>query len=761
MSNENSRSVPEHIPRLSEVLRGNATSAASSGATSRSSRPSPTRAASSNNTLSPPWKAGYYTSLKTQKRIKEAALSGQTAGQAGRVLQTFLDTPPERCNPANLVCALTLSAKLIGRQPMSSQFQSYFYQTTSILQHMLKDQSALSARQLCNVIWAIAKHYARNHRLLPLPHEQLVLSSQTAMGRAERWDLRQDGDDPAKRLDETIDAIAQKLAFLLEEDSSVAKEGELCMATWAYGVLRPRIRPPGWKLGPQTSQYGGETATETTPDFIKFEKWTSQSSEVEEEENTDTPSATDKLFDSVAFALIKRDGGRGGLRLQKLKWREIANVAWAYASHGGSSTASAQDLLNGIADEAAYRLRANEDDQVSSRDIAQVVWSLGALQCDNFRLADSLVVLIDAVAETSCNGSDKGRPFQQWSCADLVQVVLSLAHARINELPLLCKLYEEASIRLKHDGDEQTSNVNRKAFRPWEISVLLWAQARLYLKSPQGSVFDTFAMNAAKSISILARKTGSLAELGIGAQEGANIAWSLTVLESAANPQGTHVISMIFDEAAVSCKEDRILHLEHAHQLWQALFLLEEESPQAVNGVAPWFREYLHNKWVAEKARTKMSSARHRSLSQALDLMGVAHKNEHDEDIDVAIVLKPNASWSHQTVGDNHDQVVKVAVEFDGPNHFTRQQEAVVEGTKAPYPRTLGHTVLKYRLLKKQGWNVVRVPYYEFDKIPFWASMERQRYLQRLLKTHGNLKFSEMDISEYIIQNPNRKSRFD
>jgi very-short-patch-repair endonuclease len=68
---------------------------------------------------------------------------------------------------------------------------------------------------------------------------------------------------------------------------------------------------------------------------------------------------------------------------------------------------------------------------------------------------------------------------------------------------------------------------------------------------------------------------------------------------------------------------------------------------------------------------------------------------------------------------------VKLAVEFDGPNHFTRQKQAASPFEKPETPRALGHTVLKYRLLKKQGWIVVRVPYYEFDRIPFWASMVR------------------------------------
>ena len=67
-------------------------------------------------------------------------------------------------------------------------------------------------------------------------------------------------------------------------------------------------------------------------------------------------------------------------------------------------------------------------------------------------------------------------------------------------------------------------------------------------------------------------------------------------------------------------------------------------------------------------------------------------------------------------------------MEFDGPHHFTlmasteEDLKSIESGAKIT-PRVLGHTMLKYRLLKNKGWTVVRIPYYEFDKIPFWASM--------------------------------------
>jgi hypothetical protein len=283
-----------------------------------------------------------------------------------------------------------------------------------------------------------------------------------------------------------------------------------------------------------------------------------------------------------------------------------------------------------------------------------------------------------------------------------------------------------------------------------------------------GGEYDDFAQDAPKFfLKALRGSGGSLTKARIGPQEQANTVWSLVVLEQYHTNEAVKLINLIFQEAARSCKDDKTVQLEHAHQLWQAYFILQEDCPEAVKDVPEWFVTYLREKWSLEKARDKLSSARHRSLSNTLQLMGVDHINEHDEDIDVAIILQPNAAWVHQTeVFDDSetsidDDNLLVAVEFDGPNHFTRINDSSSSTSPPGPPRALGHTVLKYNLLKKQGWTVVRVPYYEFDKIPFWASMERQRYLQRKLKTHANIQFSQVDVSEYKALVPNRKSRFD
>jgi very-short-patch-repair endonuclease len=151
--------------------------------------------------------------------------------------------------------------------------------------------------------------------------------------------------------------------------------------------------------------------------------------------------------------------------------------------------------------------------------------------------------------------------------------------------------------------------------------------------------------------------------------------------------------------------------------------------------------------------------------------MKVAHRNEYKDDVDVAIVLEDDTSFTHKAQKqiseyDEEKARLKIAVEFDGPHHFTvaastRDDLELIEKGAKIVPRVLGHTVLKYRMLKKKGWTVVRIPYFEFDKIPHWATMERQRYLQRCLKTHKEIRFSGVDVSEYQAIPQTRHSRFD
>ena len=904
----------------------------SSSSSSSSSSPPPRKLKKRVEAL--PWRASYHSSKRTQGRIKKAfeysssSLPSQQRGshahfRAQRVLDELLDTPPQYCNAVNLVCALTYSAKAMGGQDRHQKhyndnnnnkanndkanlyLRKSLQETFDILHDLLvihREEKLFTPRQLCNVCWAIAKHYDRDPDLiLPSSQSSSTLTSTSSSGKKkeEVWDwaslLNEENiinDDDKKddvdvssqlRLAQTIDEIARQLTVILfqEDEKEIEadhvdvqdglnvkkkkmkktfqqpkiKLGEICMACWAYGKLKPRETPPGWPEPPQMARVTTAMTTSTTTDnspttsannndinmsfesFGSFGKGSANKIIANNDNNSNTNNngdrkavtVTDMLFDAIGYALCQSNDDKYDevshldhydteptiMLLEDCTWSELANVGWAFASHGRCRSRESELLLKSLAEEASNRLKddgtiANNNNKNNQnflvRDISQLLWTLGTLQADNFRLGDGLVVLVESLSANLRLGTKtgsrfvQGRPLRSWSCADLVQTAVALAHARIDEKLLLTAVYEEGNYRLMEGSSsnnksssssltpslvERTSRNgrlsgdDRRTFHPWEASVLLWAQARLYLTEQEGVEFDEFTEDAPLFfLKALREKRGSFTECRIGPQEQANIVWSLVTLEKYHSTEAIILIDLIFAEAARSCKKNRSIQLEHAHQLWQAYFMLEEDCPEAVKRIPKWFVTYLKGKWSIEKARDKKSSARHRSLSSTLQLMGVDHINEHDEDIDVAIILQPNAQWVHETdmddeitdsVIDGEEDHVSVAVEFDGPNHFTRvrinDDEPPAAGTFPPSrpdpPRALGHTVLKYRLLKKQGWTVVRVPYYEFDKIPFWASMERQRYLQRKLKTHANINFSEVDVSEYKELTPDFKSRFD
>mmetsp|Transcript_4657 Transcript_4657/g.11852 ORF Transcript_4657/g.11852 Transcript_4657/m.11852 type:complete len:1143 (-) Transcript_4657:429-3857(-) len=844
-----------------------------------------------------PWMAGYHTSRKTQEKIQqtfEAVTKKESVRRilrptqrSKRVLDTLLQTQTYLCNPANIVGALTYSVKAMGHayiQKPDPALRRTLYDVFDILHELLvekqddKPRIAFQPRQLCNVIWAIAKHVDRDPGLLPSSSSSSRSSTsipsslntdvKTDEGKSDDNGISNKRDTQEGRLDELIDEIAGQLTELLRDEQheptekdthdeqqkkensnnnylkksapsrplmpstpskTNLKTGEICMACWAYGKLRPRVIPPGRVVRPQMGrvrQKDISTRRSSPTDrqniiTLKHESWGSRRPFLgpstlinDKSDDLDTErdySGTDgdiidDFFDAVGAALCERrnpnDQTNGVVtkshhttsRLEECRWSELANIGWAFASHGISRSADSERLLNHLSFVTANRLAKDGTVATKSnpnllvRDVAQIIWSLGTLQSDNFRIADGLLDVVDSLIENLQIGKEvgtsfrKGRPLQHWCCADLVQVTIALAHARIDETLLLQSLYEEGIHRLMEGTSESSvtsiGNIadGRRTFHPWEVSIMLWAQARLSLTDPQGTMFEEFATDApGYFLQALKDHKGSFRDARIGPQEQANIAWSLVVLEKFDSPDAIELLNSIFINSARTCKEEGVIQLDHANQLWQAYFILAEDCPMAVADIPDWFVEYLSDKWTQEKARDKLSSARHKQLSSLLQLMGIDHVNESDEDIDVAIILKPNANWVYQTDTDDWDDErpspsaestdkMMLAVEFDGPNHFTRVEHLNRRGDPGSFepPRALGHTVLKYRLLKKQGWTVVRVPYYEFDRIPFWASMERQRYLQRKLKTSASIEFSEVDVSEYKALTPNRiESRFD
>jgi hypothetical protein len=76
--------------------------------------------------------------MNTQAKIK--AIAAEMEGRpdhdkATAILLALLDTPPEQVNEANVVCALTLSAKCVStNMQTSSELRRYLFQVLDILE---------------------------------------------------------------------------------------------------------------------------------------------------------------------------------------------------------------------------------------------------------------------------------------------------------------------------------------------------------------------------------------------------------------------------------------------------------------------------------------------------------------------------------------------------------------------------------------------------------------------------------------------------
>ena len=94
-----------------------------------------------------------------------------------------------------------------------------------------------------------------------------------------------------------------------------------------------------------------------------------------------------------------------------------------------------------------------------------------------------------------------------------------------------------------------------------------------------------------------------------------------------------------------------------------------------------------------------------REVGESLRRLGISHELEYTTadglfSIDLAITDR------------------RIALEFDGPSHFTTN-------TLEP----LGHTRLRDRLLSAMGWRVVSIPFFEWDRLH--QTEQRDAYVER------------------------------
>lgn len=222
-----------------------------------------------------------------------------------------------------------------------------------------------------------------------------------------------------------------------------------------------------------------------------------------------------------------------------------------------------------------------------------------------------------------------------------------------------------------------------EAFRPQELVQIMWAFA--CMNHPIDFLFDSLDVLAVGKLDAQAATFK-----GFSQQQLASLAWSSAVLGRMERPWFISLWNCINARSAAWTSEvDRKPKgAQHLCQLYQANLAIRLECADSVLSTDRELEATINEAWEKEKAASKLTSGDHREVDRLLvGATGRAWVSEYEGapySLDLALVE------------------AKVALEIDGPTHFSRNSNT-----------PLGHTVLKQRLLRAAGWNLIPIPFHE------------------------------------------------
>lgn len=434
--------------------------------------------------------------------------------------------------------------------------------------------------------------------------------------------------------------------------------------------------------------------------------------------------------DSVLEASSRRALGALGRRAAVVTpnaYKEAATVAWALAKASPKTT----DELDGAME---FLRSACRFERASPRDAATLAWASAKLGEGDWRL----VAEARPALEAALRRARERDFFDKAAIRDVSQLASALATAAYDAPDIFKAVHQFIGSR----NDVELG----------DASAILWASAVLD-RPPEPRVFESLLRPV-----FLCESAGAL-EISLSV-------WAAAVL-AYASPAHSDLAA----RALQAVRLDSLRKPEDFRRIHHALLALQIElEPQRFEALRDSLdshaRAEARANWASDgtKYRLRASSARHRAVADTLRALKAQHK----------VVATVSDEYGDLYV----DMLVKlpgksrlVALEFDGPSHFCSNDPR----------RPLGHTRLKRRLLAARGFNVVSIPYLDWyallpcglithiifrlcrDAIPYWSTMERQRYLQRKLRITETLRYQGGDKSYYAAFPPeaHKLSRLD